>query len=232
MPERIGDQAGMLAARAAEAGQRVARDVMAARDRDLADRVGHVVDRDAQEALGDFVARCVVRAPLERDRPPRCSRAARRRRIERLVAARAEHRREMLRHDPAEEQVAVGDGQRSAAAVAGRPRLRAGACPGRPGSACRRSGRSTRRPPRRCGSASSARGCARRRPCFRRPARSGRHNATRRSRCRPCRSRSAARSCGALPRPCRRRRPPGRTGSRPCRGMRCASVRPPFDCMN
>ena len=99
----------------------------------------------------------------------------------------------LRRVDPAEEQVAVGDGQRPAVAVAGRARARARRTAGRRGSAFRRSGRSSRRRPRPCGSASSARGCARRRRRFRRPARSGRHNATRRSRCRPCRSRSACR---------------------------------------
>ena len=53
--ERVGDRAGMLAARAAEAGERVAGDVMASRDRDLADRRGHVVDRDVEETLGDLL---------------------------------------------------------------------------------------------------------------------------------------------------------------------------------
>ena len=53
--QRIGDPAGMLAAGAAEAGERVAGDVMAAGDRDLADRGGHIVDRDVEEALGDLL---------------------------------------------------------------------------------------------------------------------------------------------------------------------------------
>ena len=44
--ERIGDEAGMLPAGAAEAVQRIARDVVAALDRDLLDRIGHVLDRD------------------------------------------------------------------------------------------------------------------------------------------------------------------------------------------
>ena len=46
-----------------------------------------------------------------------------RRRIERLIAFRPEHGREIARADAAKEQVAVGDRQRSAAAIAGRPRL-------------------------------------------------------------------------------------------------------------
>ena len=172
---------------------------MAARDRDLADRGGHIVDRDGEEALGDR---------LDRHRlPPSCvgnfgqaapatppSRAAGRRSAPNTAG-------KCAAIDPAEHEVAVGHRQRPAVAVAGRSRLRARRIRARRGSACRRTGRSIRRPPRRCGSASSARGCARRRPGSRRPARTARHNATRRSRCRPCRSRSAR-----LRRPCARAR--------------------------
>ena len=60
------------------------------------------------ELVGDFLQ-------------PRARRAG----IERLVAVRPEHRGKMRRVDPAEEQVAVGDGQRAAVAVAGRSRVRA-----------------------------------------------------------------------------------------------------------
>jgi hypothetical protein len=45
--QRIGDQAGVLAAGAAEAVERVAGDVIAALHRDLLDGVGHVLDGDA-----------------------------------------------------------------------------------------------------------------------------------------------------------------------------------------
>ena len=44
--ERVGDEAGVLAAGAAEAAQRVLGDVVAALHRDVLDRVGHVLDRD------------------------------------------------------------------------------------------------------------------------------------------------------------------------------------------
>ena len=50
----------------------------------------------------------------------------RRLRVERLITIRAEHGRELGRIDPAQEQIAVGDGQRDAGAVAGGPR--SGAC--------------------------------------------------------------------------------------------------------
>ncbi len=55
--ERVGDAAGVLAAGAAEALQRVARHVVAARDRDLLDRVGHAADGDVDEALGHLLGR-------------------------------------------------------------------------------------------------------------------------------------------------------------------------------
>src|SRR5262249_29501074 len=45
----------MLAAGAAEAIERVARDVVAALHGDLLDRVGHVLDRDLDESVGDLL---------------------------------------------------------------------------------------------------------------------------------------------------------------------------------
>ena len=148
--------------------------------------------------------------------------APRRLAIERLVAAEPEHRGEMRRVDPPEHQVAVGDRQRPALAVAGRARDRPRRSPGRPAAASRRTGRPSRRPPRRCGSASSARAGGRRRRCSRRPVRTRRHSARRRSRCRPCRTRSAApvRRANAprWPRPCRPRPPAGPERTHPCRG--------------
>ena len=58
--ERIGDEAGMLAAGAAEGVQRIAGDVVAALDRDLLDRLGHVGDRDLDEAVRDLLGRAAV----------------------------------------------------------------------------------------------------------------------------------------------------------------------------
>ena len=55
--ERVGNEAGMLAAGAAEAVERIARHVIAALDRNLLDRVGHVLDRDLDEAVGDLFGR-------------------------------------------------------------------------------------------------------------------------------------------------------------------------------
>ena len=84
--ERIGDQAGMLAAGAAEAVERIAGDVIAALHGDLLDRVRHVLDRDAEEAVGDFLGRAAV-ADLVRERA-NASRTASRR-----AAGRARRRR-------------------------------------------------------------------------------------------------------------------------------------------
>ena len=58
--ERVGDQAGVLAAGRAEAVERVLGDVVAALHRDLLDGVGHVLDGDADEAVGHFLGRAAV----------------------------------------------------------------------------------------------------------------------------------------------------------------------------
>ena len=55
--ERVGDEAGVLAAGAAEAVQRIAGHVVAALHRNLLDRVRHVLDRDLDEAVGDLLGR-------------------------------------------------------------------------------------------------------------------------------------------------------------------------------
>ena len=51
--ECVGDKAGVLAAGAAETVQCVARDIVAALNRNFLDRVRHVLDRDTNEAVGD-----------------------------------------------------------------------------------------------------------------------------------------------------------------------------------
>ena len=114
--QRVGDPAGMLAARPAEAGERIAGHVMAAGDRDFADGGGHIVDRDVQESLGDLLEalRAAKRVGDLLQPRPRCFG------IERLVAVRPENGREILGADPAQEEIAVGHRQRPAGAVAGR----------------------------------------------------------------------------------------------------------------
>jgi hypothetical protein len=56
-PERVGHAAGVLAARAAEGRQHVARHVVAALHGNLLDRVRHAADRDLQEAFGERLGR-------------------------------------------------------------------------------------------------------------------------------------------------------------------------------
>ena len=59
--ERVGDRAGVLAAGAAEGGQRVAGDVVALLHGDPLDGVGDVGHGDLQESLGDLLGRCARR---------------------------------------------------------------------------------------------------------------------------------------------------------------------------
>src|SRR5580765_5189847 len=53
--EGVGHGTCMLSARPAETGERVTGHVMAARDRNLADRRRHIVDSDVEEAAGDLL---------------------------------------------------------------------------------------------------------------------------------------------------------------------------------
>src|SRR5688572_12032875 len=114
--QRIGHPAGMLAACPAEAGERVAGYVMASSDRDLADRRGHIVDRNMQEAFGNLLQALRAAERIRNLLQPR----PRRRGIDRLIALRPEDRGEFGWIDPSQAEVAVGDGERAAGAVAGR----------------------------------------------------------------------------------------------------------------
>ncbi len=111
--QRVGDVAGVLAAGAAEAIERVARDVIAARDRNLLDRLGHLGDRDGEESVGDR-----LRLPPVADLARQGLEAlAHDLLIERLVAARAEHLGEEIGDQLARHQIGVGDRERTAAAI-------------------------------------------------------------------------------------------------------------------
>ena len=183
--ERVGDEAGMLAAGAAKRIQHIVGDVVAALDRDRLDRVRHVLDRDPDEAVGDLFRRAPV-AELARERLERLAHGVR---VERLVLLGPENVREKFGLQFARHHIGVGDGERAAAPVGEGPRIGARRVRARRGSARRRNAGSSRRPPRPCGPASSARARGRPRPRCRSSAHRCRRNGRHRSRCRPCRSR-------------------------------------------
>ena len=107
--ERIGDQTGVLPARAAEAVEDIFGDVVAALDRDLLDGVGHVLDRDLQEPVGhlDHAPR-IPRRRLDlggegRELLPHDIA------VQPLLAARAEHGGEETGLDLAHHHIGIGD---------------------------------------------------------------------------------------------------------------------------
>ena len=108
----------MLPARAAEAIERVACDVVAARDRNFLDRLRHFRDRDGDEAVGDLLGP----APVADLRGQRREGLANGVGVERLILTRAKDFGEEIRDQLAHHQIGVGDGERAAAAIA----LRAG----------------------------------------------------------------------------------------------------------
>ncbi len=124
--ERVGHRTCMLPARTAKTAQRVFGDVVAALDRNVLDRVRHVVDGDLEKTFRDLF-RCAL---------PPCGGGHRLCQgieahpddggVERHVAVRTEYGREQRRIDLADHDVAVGDRQRAAATVGGGTRIRAG----------------------------------------------------------------------------------------------------------
>ena len=120
--ERVGDQAGMLPAGAAEGIHHVVGDVVAALHRDAQDRVRHVLDRDADEAVGHLRSLAAI-ADLGGKRGEAFAHDLG---VERLVLRWAEDLGEELRNELPNHHIGVGDGERSAAPIAGRPRIGAG----------------------------------------------------------------------------------------------------------
>src|SRR5437773_9432640 len=114
--ERVGDQASVLAGRAAEAAQRVAGDVVAALHRDVLDRVRHVAHRDPDEPIGDLFRGAVITNLLYQNRELLLYN----RLIKLLAAVSPEDPRKMLRLDLAKHQVGIGDGERAASPIASR----------------------------------------------------------------------------------------------------------------
>jgi hypothetical protein len=119
----VGDVAGMLAAGATEAAQRVLGHVVAPLGGDLGDGVGHVLHRDLAEAVGHLFGRPVVAGGIP-DLPGQGGEAlAHHLAVQGLVAAGPEDPGKEVRLDPAQHDVGVGDRQGPATAIAGRARV-------------------------------------------------------------------------------------------------------------
>src|SRR5262249_16730435 len=114
-----GDGAGVLRPRGAERDEHIIARVIALGDRDRADCLGHVGVGNADEALGQVKVRgewWVVSGELVGDF------------VEAGFDSLSIQRKwKMFRHDSTEHEIAIGYGQRSAAAVAGGTRIGAGA---------------------------------------------------------------------------------------------------------
>src|SRR6478735_9957924 len=111
--ESVGDQTCMLASGAAEAVERVARDVIPALHGNLLDRVRHVFDRDLDESISDLfglAATDLLRKVGER--------IAHRVRVEREVLCRTENLWKEIRDEFSDHPVGVGERQWSIATVA------------------------------------------------------------------------------------------------------------------
>ncbi len=125
--QKVGHLAGMLAAGTAEADEGVAADVDAAGDRDLLDRVRHVVVGDGEAALRQLFGRAPRAGRLLDLRRELLELLAHHLGVERLVRIGAEDMRKKLGHELADHEVGVGDGEGAAAAVAGGAGVGAGA---------------------------------------------------------------------------------------------------------
>ena len=120
--ERVRNEAGMLPAGAAEGVQHIVGDVIAPLHRDGQDGVRHVLHGDADETVGDLRDLAAVADLCGKRGEARTHDLG----IERLILLRPEDLGEELRHELPDHDISVGDGERSAAPVAGRSRIGAG----------------------------------------------------------------------------------------------------------
>src|SRR5690606_8778665 len=113
--ESFGHPAGMLAACAAKAGERVFGDVIAARDGDFLDGVGHVLNGNGDEPVSSFLGR-LQPVPASNHLAELLADNVL---VQRLVLVGAEYMRKILGAKLAEHHVGIGNGEGSAASVAG-----------------------------------------------------------------------------------------------------------------
>ena len=207
----------------------------AALQREFADRIGHPRNRHAQVGIGERFdrvlehpsARCAAPAPVRRGA------CARRSTSIAESPPGPNTLRKTCRRNPAQHDVAIGDGRRARRADNTQARDRRLPTRGRPAAGRPQTSGSSRRRPRSCGCRRAASAVARRRFRRRNAAESRPRKDSRPSRCRPCRTRSG----GADRRPnlrqsCRRRRRPARTARRSRHAGPLASTSPPLLCMN
>ena len=165
----------MLAAGAAEAVERIAGDVIAALHGDFFLIASAIVgDRDLEENRRRLPRRCARRRCARRDRP-NCARTASASSGSSRLGPKDMRGKNSGMSLPVH-HIRIGHRQRAAAPVAGGSGIGAGGIGADPPAAAhRRNAGSSRHPPRRCGSASSAPACARPRLPSRRRARIRRH---------------------------------------------------------
>ena len=113
--EGVRDETGMLAARTAEAGERIGGDIVAAFDRDFLDGIRHVLDGNAEEALCDLFRGAA--ADLCRQSGKACAHNIG---VERRILLRPKDMGKKIGLQLPEHDVGVRYGERPAAAVAGR----------------------------------------------------------------------------------------------------------------
>ena len=115
--ERVGNGTGVLASGATEAAQHIFGDVVPALNRDVFDRVGHVFHRDPEETLGDFLGGAHMSCRGSQLLCHEFEFLAHGIGVERQIGARPENFGEKRRIYLADHDVAVGHGQRTAAAI-------------------------------------------------------------------------------------------------------------------
>ena len=109
----------MLPARTAESVERVAGDIIAAGNRDLLDRFGHIGNRDTDKSVGHFFRRSAVADQFSQFRETCMNTFT----IEGLILMSTENHREKIWIEFPQHHICIGNGKRSTAPVAGRSRI-------------------------------------------------------------------------------------------------------------